>query len=248
MPVVPFRPTAEPVDAGPQVDPVFLQLGAGVTYQAGRLFHQEDAIDRKPTDPGNPADELHPNKLAREKDPREITDDSGQSVDYDTADHKKPIGYKTGSKDPGHAEIEGFPKEEGLFEPIKEHMAGPTKPMADKAVAMTKKLHDLYKSGDPDAVKVVQDWEGKTLGRGYNDTEAGKALKKESFDKYGSKTEMTKSAKWEAFMSIYGNLMGDMLEREDVSPKDKEAYESMSRFDREGRTQMDLRSLYRKLR
>jgi hypothetical protein len=143
--------------------------------------------------------------------------------------------------------IQNIHKDPGLFGPIRGDIEGKYKEYADVARNQLGRLYDLYKGGDVDAVKAVQDYENKTLGRGYNDTPAGQAAKRETLKTYGSKTTMTKSVMWDAFMTLYQNRLGDALEREDVPEHEKPALEAASRFDREGRTTMDLRPVMSKL-
>ena len=122
----------------------------------------------------------------------------------------------------------------------------PWKKYSDRAKALTKQTYDLYKSGDTDVVEAVQDWERKTLTKGYNDTEAGQKLKKEAIDNYGSKTTMNKNALWETYMKHLQDLAGADLEDEKVPENMKGALEDLQLSDRVGRTQMDLKSLWAK--
>jgi hypothetical protein len=150
-------------------------------------------------------------------------------------------------EDSGHATIDNFRNDPGLFGPIAEDMKGPFKEYADKAAAMTKHMYDLYKSGDPDVRKVVGDWEKKHFAAGYADNEAGNRLAVESMEKYGSKSTMGHEAMWEAYMSHYGNLLTDAGEREDIPADKKAEFEEAGRFDRGGRNEMDMRKINAKL-
>lgn len=158
-----------------------------------------------------------------------------------------PVSWKDNSEDfnnlPDDKYMQNIDKSPGFF--LKDEMQQqPWKRYSDRAKSLTKQTYDLYKSGDTDTVGAVQNWESESLGRGYNDTDAGKQLKKEAIDSYGSKTSMSKSAIWETYMTHLQNLAGSDTEDEKIPDAMKEQLEGLSLFDRVGRPQIDLKPLW----
>lgn len=176
---------------------------------------------------------------------------SGILNDIKPSDPVPPLMRKIGWQDnpedfqnlPDNQYMNRIDKSPGFF--LKDEMQNqPWKAYSDRAKDLTKQTYDLYKSGDTDTVSAVQDWEDRTLGRGYNDTDAGKALKKESLNTYGSKTTMSKDAIWETYMTHLQNLAGADMEDEKIPDSRKSDLESLKYFDRVGRPQLDLKPLW----
>lgn len=159
----------------------------------------------------------------------------------------RKIGWQNNSEDfnnlPDDKYMANIDKSPGFF--LKEEMQQqPWKRYSDRAKSLTKQTYDMYKSGDVDTVGAVQDWESRTLGRGYNDTDEGKRLKAEAMNQYGSKTTMTKNALWETYMQHLQDLAGSDLEDEKIPPAMKDQLEDLQLFDRVGRPQINLKPLW----
>lgn len=163
-----------------------------------------------------------------------------------------PIGYKTEQQQaedfnnlPDDQYMKNIDKSPGFF--LREEMQQePWKKYSDRAKSLTQQTYDHYKNGDPDMTKSVRDWESKSLTAGYNDTEAGTALKAEVLNTYGSKATMSKNAIWETYMQHLQDLAGADAEDEKHSPEMKQHLENLSLFDRVGRTQIDLKPMWAK--
>ena len=131
-----------------------------------------------------------------------------------------------------HAQIDNFRNDPGLLQDLGEDMKGRYKEYADKAASMTKNMHDLYKSGDPDVRAVVKNWE--------------KTTKVPAKSRSGN--VMNHEALWEAYMTHYGNLLNDAAEREDVPESAKADLEEMGRFDRGSpKNEMNMNKINAKL-
>jgi len=131
--------------------------------------------------------------------------------------------------------IKNIEKNPSLFAPLREEMEGPMKPYSDKAKQLTRKLYDLYKKGDLDAIEVVHGYEDQIHGRGYADDEEGRALRNRYRTMFGSKAVINNNTLWDLYTQFYSGTMRSEVENPELTDEQRKTLEEAASFDQEGR-------------
>ena len=113
---------------------------------------------------------------------------------------------------------------------------------------VVKQLYDLYKSGDPDVVSQIRDYELSQNAPAYTNNEAGHKLLMDSL----SKDTVNRNTLWDLFYQAHQKYMGSKLygEGEDAAKFGSPEYNELANyhgFDMGGRNRFDFESLQHKL-